>query len=49
MLVASIASSLVLVLTFVVVFVALWLRRRWKKGDALEKEDNNYDYGVYYG
>ena len=49
MLVASIASSLVLVLTLVVVFVVIWLRRRWRSGDALEKEDNNYDYGVYYG
>ena len=49
MLVASIASSLVLVLTLVVVFVVIWVRRRRKKGDALEKEDNNYDYGVYYG
>ena len=48
-LVASIASSLVLVLTLVVVFVVIWVRRRRKKGDALEKEDNNYDYGVYYG
>ena len=49
MLVASIASSLVLVLTLVVVFVALWLRRRWRSGETFEKEDNNYDYGVYYG
>ena len=50
MLVASIASSLVFVLALVVVFVVLlWLRRRWRSGDALEKEEDNYDYGVYYG
>ena len=47
-LIASIASSVTLVLTLALVFALLFVRRRYRR-TSLEKVDSNYDYGVYYG
>jgi len=47
-LIASIASSITLMLTLALAFTLLFVRRRWRR-TALEKVDSNYDYGVYYG
>jgi len=48
-LIASIASSITLVLTLALVFAFLFVRRSYTRRTALEKVDSNYDYGVYYG